>query len=469
ILMLLVWSEKKNSKYLLAFAFIYGLSLTNHTTVILLAPAFGLYILLIDKMIVKNWKLILSMFLLFLAGLSVYWYIPWRAAQKAEFNWGPISNWQDVIVHITRAQYNDFSPFANNYGKTGIVISFLAQICQQFFLPTLLLALGGAAYLWQKNKPVLVLTAGVFLLNSLGIIYLRKYGWMMGIDYTYRVYYLPAYCMVVIWLAVITSYLYNFLVGIFSNRPRAYLVFFKALFSIIVFSLPVSFLVSNYKINDLSGFWFNYDYTKNLLNSLEPKSVYYFAYDGSLQGDTEIFSLLYFQLVEHLRPDVDVISEQNFFYKKVYLNLPKEYFKLDFVNRRKKMFELLDKVKDRPLYANFAVTTENNNSKMFGLPNIYAYRYYPSLEIAKKNKLAPYLAPLRNLDAINEFSDYPSLGLAAHYYYNLAAFYLVTGQKSQSQISLIKAFNLDTAPYTHEYTDFLVYRSDWLGIKNQAK
>jgi len=462
ILLLLSWQEKRKDSFLLWFAFIYGLSLTNHTMMILFAPVFTFYILVIDRKIIKRWQLILKMFLLFCLGLSVYFYLFLRAWQKAVYNWGLITDWHGVLAHIMRRQYNDFSPLVNPYGKVGLVISFFFDIYQQFFLPTLLLALAGAVYIYKKNRPFFLLSAGIFLLNSIGIIYLRKYGWALGIDYTYRVYYLPAFLVLTIWLAAIVAYLYDFLSQAFKTKKVIIFRIIQLLFFLVLFSLPPSFLVANYSSCDLSSFWFNYDYYDNLLESLEPNSVYFTAYDGSLQGDTELFSLIYFKMVENVRPDVDIVTEQNFFYKTVFMQVPKEYFALTFENRRKEIFNLLSEIKNRPLYTNYAITLANNDLGWFSLANGYAYKMYPSLEKAKQASLPFYARAIRNLDEVDDYSDYPTAGLAAHYYYNLAAYYLTQGDKNRSQHNLIRAFNLDTAPFSHEYIRFLDYRTNWL-------
>lgn len=461
ILILFHWSEKRKAKYLLWFSFLYGLSLTNHTMSVLLAPAYALYILLVDKRIIWQWKLILKMFLLFILGLTVYLYIPLRAFQQPLFNWGPIGSWPDVWAHISRVSYNDFAPFANKYSKTGVVISFLLVLYQQFFLPALILAFGGVVYLWKKNRSLAILTIAIFLLNSLGIIYLRRFGWALGVDYIYRVYYLPSFLILTIWLVMIITYLQRFLVKFF--RQYSVLVFksVQIFFSLILLSLPLSFLAINYEKNDMSDFWFGYDYTKNLLESLEPDSIYYFAYDASIQGDTEIFSLIYFKMVENLRPDVTVVSDQKFFYKDFDLILPPAYYELTFEERRREMINLLEKVEDRPLYANFALTQENNDSKMFSLSNGYAYKAYPSVAEAKLATLPDNLPSIRNLDEIVQTEKFPDVGLAAHYYYNLAAYYLNHDNFPKSQEYLIKAFNLDIAPFNHEYRRFLDYRYDW--------
>lgn len=460
-LLLVIWQEKRADKYLLWFALLFGLSLTNHTMMILLAPAFALFIMVVDHKIFSKWQLILKMLLLALVGFSVYLYLPWRAAMHPVFNWGPITTWQDVIVHIARAQYNDFDLLGAWHGKTGIIVSFFFTIYQDFFAPTLLLAAAGLIYLWRKNNPLAILTAGVFLGNSLGIIYLRKFGWGIGIDYTYRVYYLPAFMIVIFWSALIVSYLNDLLVDFFKTKKLIWLRASQLVFGLMVVSLPLSFLTGNYRGNDLSDFWLNYDYGRNLLNSLEPNSVYYFAYDGSLHGDTEIFTLLYLQIVEGQRPDVSVVSESNILNYRVRIKVPPSHFKLDFEQRRGEILHLLNEVKDRPKYANFSVGSGNNDLGLFSLTNGYAHKIFGNIQEATPSAWRLDLAALRGLDQIDEASPYPVRGLVAHYYYNLAARYLVDGNQDKSTAYLIKAFNLDAVPFGHEYQRFLGYRGDW--------
>jgi hypothetical protein len=392
----------------------------------------------------------------------VYLYIPLRAFQQVAYNWGPVGTWSDVWAHISRAQYSDFDPFANQYAKTGIILSFFLEIYRQFFLPTLFLGLGGAIYLWKKHRDLAILSIGIFFLNSVAIIYLRKFGFVLGIEYTYRVYYLPAYLVLAWWVAVILGYLYDFLKQAFETKSLIGYRIIKIVFIVLILSLPLNFLIINYHNNDWSDYWLNHDWTSALLNSLEPNSIYYFAYDGSLQADTEIFSLIYFKMVEGLRPDVDIISEHNFFYKDLKLDLPDDHKVLTFEDRRKRIIDLLHEIKDRPLYLNFTLTQENNNQQMFGLPNGFAYKAISSIEEARQTKMNYYLASLRNLEEIVDTQDPANAGLASHYYYNLATIYLIEEDIHKSQEYLIKAIELDSAPFNHEYHRFIQYRKEWL-------
>ncbi|MFA6322923.1 MAG: DUF2723 domain-containing protein [Candidatus Buchananbacteria bacterium] len=461
IYILCCWREKRQDKYLYWFSILYGLSLTNHTMSILLAPIYATFIILVDKSILKNPVKILKMFSLFLLGLSVYLYLFWRGGSQDAFVWAPVTNWQEFWYTISRKQYGDFAPFASELGKIGLTISFIAGLSYQFFLPTLFLAIFGIGLAWKKGKEYLILTAGIFLLNSLGIIYLRSFGWGEMIDYVYRVYYLPAYLVLMIWLGLALAYAYDFFLKTLADRKKL-LAVIKIFFYLTLISLPVNFLLMNYQKVDQSRYWLGYDYAKNILNSLEPNSIYYFAYDFTLQGDTEIFDLAYFKTVEHLRPDVTIVSEQNFFRKDLKITLPDDYFRSNFDERRKKLLDIvLANANNRPVYTNFAITQSDTTQKVFSLSNSYAFKIFSSLAEAKKQNFSGQLYPLRSIDQINQSSDLTDRGLAAHYYYGLAHFFLTQGDNKLAETNLIKAFTLDPLPFSHEYRNFLNYRFEW--------
>ncbi|MEK7203397.1 MAG: DUF2723 domain-containing protein, partial [Patescibacteria group bacterium] len=170
IYILLVWQERREDKYLLWFAFLYGLSLTNHTMMILLAPAFGLFIVMVDFNVLRRFGLILKMAALFFLGLLVYAYLPIRSAQGPILDWGDTDHLKNFWAHITRKLYGDFSPLHQEKSKLGLVGAFVYNLVYDFFWPTLFLALIGFYGLIKKNYKIGILTLGIFIFNSLGII-----------------------------------------------------------------------------------------------------------------------------------------------------------------------------------------------------------------------------------------------------------------------------------------------------------
>jgi len=468
LLVLIRWQENRKNSYLFWFAFLYGVSLTNHTMMSLLAPAYGIFIVLVDEKIFKKPGLILKMFLLACLGLSIYFFILIRSLQHPDFNFGQVSNFIDLINHVSRRVYNDFSPDSQLFGKIGLIISFFVTIYEQFFLPTIFLALGGLICLFKKNGPIALTTLSIFLFNSLGIIFLRKFGFGVEIDYSYQFYYLPCFLMIVVWFGVVIQYLHDKLFTILGKQKKLWLVGRLAVL-IFVISLPISFWSINYSKNDMSDFWLNYDYAKSVLASLEPNSILLFDYDGTLQGDTEIFSYIYLKMVEGFRPDVSVVNDLGFFYKDYQLKFPPEYYKNNFEEKRNQVLKLLTEVKDRPLYTNFSVNEKTSELKLFSLSNGIVYKVYSSLEEARQAKPSSYLPSIRNIDDKSIQDEFVAGGLISHYYYNQAAFYLTRGEFNRSQDYLIKAFELDQGPFNHEYRRYLEYRQEWLGGQNKAK
>lgn len=463
LLLLFEWSASRREQYLLWFSFIYGLSLTNHTMMALLAPAFGLYVLFADRTIFRNLKLLIKLFGFFALGLTPYLYLPLRAMQNPLLNSGNPSNLSRFLMHVTRRGYRDFGPDQALFSKVGLVLDFFLVIYQQFFLPTFALAAGGLVYLFKKRANFAWLTVLIFLLNSLGIIILRSFGWGINIGFVYRVYYLPCFLVVVIWLAVIFSYLYDRLQLMLAQRLASVWRVIQFAFFIVVLSLPLSFFITNYQKNDLSNFWLANDYGTAVLESLEPNAVLNFSYDGTLQGDTEIFTYLYLQRVENIRPDVTVVDELSYFKDKFNLKVESDFYQLPFNQRRQKILELLINADHGPVYSNFAVTTaEVAPLELYSRSNGIVHRVYPSLAAARQDPLALAIASIRNLDDERLFEQPPMAGLVAHYYYGLAAFYLTADQFEKSQQYLILAFNLDNAPLSHEYRRHLDYRAEWL-------
>jgi hypothetical protein len=167
-------------------------------------------------------------------------------------------------------------------------------------------------------------------------------------------------------------------------------------------------------------------------------------------------------MVENLRSDIDIISEHNFFYKDVAMRVPKDHYALTFDEKRNEIIGLLQEVEDRPIYTNFSVTNDDFALDIFSRSNGYVHKIYSNFAEAKKGDLDGYNVTLRNIDEIDEFSSYPDTGLASHYYYNLATFYLNDGQIEKSQEFLVKAIAFDPLPFNHEYRRYIDYRGDWL-------
>jgi len=116
VFMKAVFSTKRNenegsfitlNKYYLIFAFLLGLSFTNHLTTILLAPAcltLFFYTNVYDKQ--RLYKLLGFMAVCFIIGFSVYLYLPIRANMNPTFIWGNPYNFERFYWHVTGKQFS---------------------------------------------------------------------------------------------------------------------------------------------------------------------------------------------------------------------------------------------------------------------------------------------------------------------------------------------------------------------------
>ena len=80
LLVLLLWRDTRRDRYLLAAAFLMGLSLTHHLTSGLLLPAGALFVFVVDRGKLRDRRLVLGWAGLFAVRLLTYLYLPIRAA-----------------------------------------------------------------------------------------------------------------------------------------------------------------------------------------------------------------------------------------------------------------------------------------------------------------------------------------------------------------------------------------------------
>ena len=451
-LILLIWSENKKIKNLYWFSFLFGLSITNHTMMILLAPAFALYIILVDSQILKNIKLIIKMFLFFLLGLLVYLYLPMRSAQKAEFLWSEINSLTSFWSHVTRSQYGDVEIFGDILAKLNLGKEFLVELVRQFLWPAIVAALTGLIVLFKKSYKLAVFTFAVFIFNSLAIIFLRSIGMETNIHEVYKVYYLPALMVVVIWLGIFISWI----IDLVKVKIKFHKVF-EVIIIILFFSSAVYLLTVNFERNDLSNFWLTYNYAKDTLDSMEENAVLFYIYDGTTTSDTEIFNLVYLKMVENYRSDIAIISEHNFFYKDFNLEFPLSFFQLDNISKRDELLKLTSQINNQDIYINNILNQRNNSLGFFSLANGLVYKIYPNLEKAKQD-ITNINFRVDSIGQERAKEDEVIKKLVAHHYYNLAVLYLNQNNQRQSDYYLQEALRRFSS---QEYIDYLQYQELW--------
>lgn len=282
LLLLVLWRETGEDRYLLLAAFGYGLSLTNHLTMALFGPGMLVFVLM-GRPDARAVKLLSLMAFLFLLGLTPYLYLPLRAAMQPTFAWTELETFRDVLTHVTGRLYRSYVfAFPWRLALSRNLVEYLKILSRQFSI-----------YLvWA---PVLGLLAGVRrdrrMLLVLGVPFLLYvvYGITYDMDLPeVEVFYIPSFLVAALWFG---SGL-DLLIRLAARRLPV-----RVLVAVLP---PALLLVANGPVNDLGRNRIPYEYGMDILNELDRDAVLF------TEGDDASFILDYLRLVEQVRPDVSV-------------------------------------------------------------------------------------------------------------------------------------------------------------------
>jgi len=458
---LVSWWFRPKSNFLLWFSFIYGLSLTNHFSMLAIAPAYGLLILVRQKSILKQWRLLVKMFLFFILPLSLYLYLPVRSAFNPPLDWyNPES--PSGLYRVLR--YDIATGHQVSLATGQYFGMFALNVFEQFGFILAGLGLLGLASTGLKNKKFFVILTTLILFSSLGVIVTMTNGgeFKPGIAWFLSIIYLPAYLFFSLFVALGLDSLARF----FSTKKT---IINQISQYILVSLLAVSFamlLAANWPKVDKSQYLFVQDYYRNFLISLKPNAVVVLK-DQSLNGDVETFSLLYFQAVEKLRPDVIIVSDSPIFYRPDILPLPEDYFKKDQVGKR--LF-LIDQVtRGNNLYPAQTIYTTFpaeifSNQPVLSRSNGFAYQLFDSYQSAKAAASPADFLPLAVRNPAVDF-DYYTREFLAKCFYQQASFYWERGDRTKGSELLQQAISLDPSPFSEEYGNFVKHRNNWFSAQ----
>ncbi len=271
-----------------AFAFILGLSFTNHMTTILLAPACIYYYFAASGVFQRrSWIHLLRLAPAFLLGLSAYLYLPVRAAEHPLLNWGNPSDLERLWWHFTAKQYRVWITFFSSESAPKQLNYFLSTTAGKFAYVPVLLALAGLVSLWKRSRVHLTFT----LLLFLGcVLYAINYD-IHDIDS----YFLLAFYTVAVWAAVGSAKL---LEAVREGRRKTTIALAGA-------GLLTAVMLTNFSDADEHSRYLVEDYTRDMLNSVDTNAIVI-----SYQWDYFVSAAYYFQIVEGVRPDVTIIDKE---------------------------------------------------------------------------------------------------------------------------------------------------------------
>jgi hypothetical protein len=281
--------EPKNSesvitkeRYWLLYAFVLGLSFTNHlSTVFLSVGSIYLYFAYngFDKV---SFKRIMILAIPFLLGYSVYVYFFVRAENHV-LSWGYPHNFDNFWRHFTGKQFSIwmFSSFENASKQFNY---FTVNYPKEFFYLPLLIVVPGLFEMHRKNVKLFYFT---LLLFGFCILYAINYD-----IYDIDSYFLLAFIVTAIW--------FGFGLLFISKKVKDSRVISFAF--ILICLIPLS---QNFSRVDESKNYFVEDYTMNVFKSASENAIIF-----SSQWDFWISSSIYQQFVRNIRPDIVVIDKE---------------------------------------------------------------------------------------------------------------------------------------------------------------
>ncbi len=370
VFMKAVFSTKRNenegsfitqNKYYLIFAFLLGLSFTNHLTTILLAPAcltLFFYTNVYNKQ--RLYKLLGFMVVCFVIGFSVYLYLPIRANMNPTLIWGNPHNFERFYWHITGKQFSvwifsakgSIPAFLLLMGTTvglavyGLVKQKTLNQAMHFIFFIVVCVLG---YLLISGSSEIVNTqfkkfsaslwgefgTGLVLLSILGIYFLSRFNTRIyyftfltffgclfySINYDINdiySYFLLAYITLAVWIGFGAVFIYTRLAVMLKTNVQ------RLAFGVVVVLISLVALNANYAGNDESKNHFVEEFTMNIFQNAEPNSIII-----SSQWDFWVSASWYFHFVKNIRPDIVVIDKEllrrSWYFKFLENNYPEVY------------------------------------------------------------------------------------------------------------------------------------------------
>lgn len=299
ILLLIMWREQPQRTGALAAAgFFSGLALTNHHTFVLLGPAV-FWILWEQRLVLLKRPRVLALAALaFFIGLLPYLYIPWASAHHPVYNWGDVSSLSDLLDVIRRKSYGTghlvstpgyiggsatsrFSALFLSFGLTSLtfitlgLISTYREARWYFWFGLIGFVFTGPLFVSITNLNLATAPSGLFVLQ--------------------RFFLLPQIC-----LAPFAAFGFAWLTTLVRRTvPAASRVASGILAGATALAI-VLMVALNYDRIDRSGNFIERHFAEDLWRSVPPDSVLI------ARGDVA-FALSYFQKVEHVRPDAEVV------------------------------------------------------------------------------------------------------------------------------------------------------------------
>lgn len=289
---------------LLFMSFLIGLGTANHHTVLLMGTAVVFVFFANRRHAGDRLRALAYSFIFFTAGFMCNLGIILRGLKDILYNHSPASNAELFLAILFRKHYegDTLSALGSTvHASTWVngIFNSLSFVFSDtwYFIPVLTV---GLVYLFRKNRKVFSLTCLIALLwaGIMGSISAAPKELNPEHKFVVEVFFLPLYLP----MAVLLGSGLHALKSLLPERERL----LRGLLPVAIALLPVIIMLPrNYPRANQSENWFGYQYGRDLLSVLPPRSILV------VDGDNPAFTTNYLEAVERYREDVILTGYTN--------------------------------------------------------------------------------------------------------------------------------------------------------------
>ena len=280
-----VFDSTNKQKYYMLSGLFMGLSFANHLTTILLVPAI-LFIYFKNpdskfELGSRNLKNLIWIFLIVLAGVSIYMYMPLRSMSEPDFNWGYVHrSFDKFLYHVQGKQYQVWMFSGMDVAKENFV-KFVERLPYNLAFVGFIPLFAGIIRLFKTSNEIFWF---LLILSFSCIFYSVNYS-IHDIDVYF---YIAVYAIMMFCIAGLVSFIENY-----------------SKYKYIIFLIPLINISVNYTEHDKSNNYLVYDYTRSVVDNLGEGAVVI-----SSQWDYWVSAFWYLQKVENYRPDIVLVEKE---------------------------------------------------------------------------------------------------------------------------------------------------------------
>lgn len=285
------------------FAFVLALGFSNHMTTLLILPGTAYLYFTKEKFNSRSFKNLFKMITLFLIILVInYSYLPIRASQNPQLNWGNPVDLERILRHISGFQYQVWL-FSSTEAAKKQFEYFISNLPAEYLL-TLFVAAAGLLFSFFTARKFFLFNLITFITT---VIYSINYD-INDIDS----YFLLAYISIAFYVLFGIIKIFQVM---FENKINQWIIL------LIILLFPVSQFIKNFSEVNQSKTVVYENYTKALLNSVSDNSLVL-----SYQWDFFISASYYFQYVENFKPQIAIVDKEllrrSWYYDQLERNYP---------------------------------------------------------------------------------------------------------------------------------------------------